>query len=141
MSFIEKQATEDIDNKLTVFQLLLEEQELLLKSLTNSLKYDLMDALVEENLGMLEAEMKPLYSTYNSYYGVTHLQVNDPDLKVLYSIHNPSSIGSDGSARPLLKESLGFGSGKLVHGFEFDEDDLVLYSAGLFPAMQPSLRV
>ena len=128
--FVEEQALKDIDDKLTAFQLLLEEQEMLMKSLCSSMKYELMDALNEESGKDLRDELSPTYSLFKETYGVTHMQVSDPQLRVLASVHDPKSVGSDGSSRPLLKKSLGLGSGRLVHGFEIGDDGLVLYAAG-----------
>jgi hypothetical protein len=129
-SFVEEQALKDIDDKLTAFQLLLEEQEMLLESLCSSMKYELMDAFNEESGKELGEELRPMYSFFKEAYGVTHMQVSDPQLRVLTSMHDPNSVGSDGSSRPLLKKSLGLGSGRLVHGFEIGDDGLVLYATG-----------
>lgn len=128
--FAEEQALKEIEDKLTVFHLLLHEQEMLLDSLCDSMKYELMDAFVEESPEAFETVLKPKYSLLEKSYGVTHMQVSDPQLRVLYSVHDPGSVGSDGSKRPLLKKAIGLGSGKLVHAFEIGADGLVLYSAG-----------
>ena len=129
-SFVEEQALKDIDDKLTAFQLLLEEQEMLLESLCSSMRYELMDALNEESGIDLGEELRYTYSLFKETYGVTYMQVSDPQLRVLASIHDPKSVGSDGSSRPLLKKAKGLGSGRLVHGFEIEDDELVLYAAG-----------
>ncbi|NLX90583.1 MAG: HAMP domain-containing protein [Firmicutes bacterium] len=130
-NFLEKQATKEIDAKLTVFQLLLEEQEALLRSLCESLKYEFMDLLTEGNRKDIESALRPFHGVYKNTYGITHMQLNDSNLRVLASIHDPDSYGKDGSKRPLLKKALGYGSGRVVSGFEISEDGLlVLNSAG-----------
>jgi methyl-accepting chemotaxis protein len=129
-NFLEEQATGEIDTKLTVFQLLLDEQEVLLRPLCESLKYEFMDPLEEGNRKDIERKLVQLYEIYKNTYGITHMQLNDPQLHILASIHDPNGYGKDESGKPLLKKALGFGSGRLVTGFEMGENGLVLSSAG-----------
>lgn len=128
-NFLEEQATKEIDAKLTVFQLLLKEQEVLLKSLCESLKYEFMDPLTEGNRKDIESALRPIHGVNNNTYGTTHMQLNDSNLRVLASVHNPGSYGEDQSKRPLLKQSLGLGSGRVVTGFEIDEDGLLVQNS------------
>lgn len=128
--FVENQAMQEIDSSLTAFELLLEEQRKLLISLCDSKRYDLMDALTAENGDAVEAAMRPVRSVFSNSYGITHLQLNDPKSRVLYSNHNPALVGSDASTRPLIRQARGFGSGKLVSSFELVDDSIVLYAAG-----------
>jgi len=130
--FVEEQALHEIDAKLTVFQLLLEEQEMLLKSLSDSLKYEFMDVFSGEKKDV-SLVLNPLYSLYNKTYGITNIQLNDPQLRLLYRVNNQNQniFGNDGSNRPLLKQALGLGYGRLASGFEISENGaLMLNSAG-----------
>ncbi len=130
--FLEEQALHEIDSKLTVFQLLLEEQEVLLKSLSDSLKYEFMDVLSGEKKDV-SLVLNPLYSLYNKTYGITNIQLNDPQLCLLYRVNNQNQniFGNDGNNRPLLKQALGLGYGRLASGFEIGKNGvLMLNSAG-----------
>jgi methyl-accepting chemotaxis protein len=129
-TFLEDQATSEIDTKLTVFQLLLNEQEVLLKPLCETLKYEFMDPLEEKDRKETERRLIQLYEIYKNTYGISYMQLSDPQLHVLASIHDPDSYGKDESGRPLLKKAVGFGSGRLVTGFEMGDNGLVLISAG-----------
>jgi len=128
--FAEEQALKEIEDKLAVFQLLLQEQKMLLESLCDSMRFELMDAFVNGTPEAFENVLKPEFSLLRSTYGITHMQVSDPQLRVLYSLHAPGSIGADGSKRALLKKAVGLGAGRLVHGFEIGAEGLVLYAAG-----------
>ncbi len=130
MNFLEEQATSEVDTKLSTLQLLLHEQEVLLKPLCESLKYELMDPLEEGNRRDIERRLTQFNGIYKDTYGITHMQINDPQLHVLASIRDPDSYGRDESARPLLKKASGFGAGRLVTGFEIGENGLVLVSCG-----------
>lgn len=128
--FVEEQALKEIDDKLSILQLLMDEQMMLLSSICNSMKYDLMDAFLDGSTSAYAEALSPTYNFLFRNYGITHLQLSDPQLRVLYSAHNPGSVGRDDSKRPLLKQAVGLGSGRLVRGLEIGPDGLVIYAAG-----------
>ncbi len=127
--FVEEEAIKEIDSKLTVFQLLLNEQEILLLSLCDSMKYEFMEALEIDNREAIRLVLYPLYTTFNSTYGVTNMQLHDPQLKLLYSGHNQNSFGDDGKNRAILRQSVELSYGRLVSGFEIGTDGLLLQTA------------
>ncbi len=128
--FVENQAIVDINSSLTAFELLLEEQEKLIVSLCDSLKYDFMEALSEGERGLIEEVMRPVRSVFSNTYGITHLQLNDTNRRILYSSYNPGSVGTNAGERPLLMQARGFGGGRLVSAFEIVDGQLVLFAAG-----------
>lgn len=128
--FVEEEAMKEIDSKLTVFQLLLNEQETLLQSLSDSIKYDFMDALEAEDSEAIKRVLLPLCTSFKSTYGITYMQLYDPQLKLLYSAHNPNKADDDGNKRAILRQALGLGYGRLTSGFEIEANSLALISTG-----------
>lgn len=125
IQFIDEQAVQDIDDKLTFFQLLLEDQEKLLVSLSDSMKYELMDVLGNGNRSLIANKLNPTYAMFRNVYGITHLQLNDNRGNALY-YNNPESAAIDNSTRAILTSAMRIGSGRMAEGFEMGIEGLMI---------------
>ena len=78
----------------------------------------------------IEMAVRSRHAVFKQNHNLTTTRLYDPNLRLIYDASDTIAAGSDGSNRPLLKNALGFGSGKLVSGFEFEDNQLMLFSAG-----------
>ena len=126
-SFVEQQALTDIDGKLTVFELLLQEQEILLRSLADSMKMEMLSEMDSGDSGAIEKALASRHAAFRHNHNISRTRLYDPDLRLLCDAGDAGNFGSNGSNRPLLKNALGYGSGRVVSGFEFENNELILF--------------
>ena len=128
--FVEQEAIADINDRLSIFELLLQEQETLLRSLADSMKLDMIAEMGSEERETIEMAVRIRHAVFKQNHDLTTTRLYDPNLRLIHDASDTIAAGSDGSNQPLLKNALGFGSGKLVSGFEFEDNQLMLFSAG-----------
>ena len=100
-----------------------------LRSLADSMKMEMLSEMDSGDSGAIEKH-QPRHAAFRHNHNISRTRLYDPDLRLLCDAGDAGNFGSNGSNRPLLKIALGYGSGRVVSGFEFENNELILFSAG-----------
>lgn len=115
---VEEQIDDDVQNALTVMELLMDGERTGLERLARKIVSENKEMTMHFAAGFrgnLHLEVHELFNTLFQFHGINVFEFGDADGVVFYRAHNPEKHGDDKSYKPSIQAAL---AGEMITGFD-----------------------